>query len=206
MKFIDLTGQVFDKWTVLKRGSNDKQNKIKWFCKCACGITRDVRSKDLRRGESKGCQKCRNGRFRHGLSRTPTYKIWAYMIARCHNPKDTAYKWYGNRGIKVCQSWRDDFLNFLEDMGKRPNERSIDRIDNDKGYSKDNCRWATRKEQDYNKQKSVKVGKIYHGWNLIRRLESWQKSEWECSFCKKRIIYFTSLVKTGRKKCGCHRI
>lgn len=73
------------------------------------------------------------------------------MIQRCANPKNIAYPYYGGRGITVCARWQS-FPNFLEDMGERPPGTTIDRRDNEKGYSKDNCRWATRQEQDGNKR------------------------------------------------------
>lgn len=202
-KFIDITNHVFGKWTVLKQGCHDRQNKIMWLCQCSCGLQRNVRGKDLRNGSSKGCQKCSSGIFRHGLSRSLTYKIWAYMIARCHNPKDTTYSNYGKRGIIVCNRWRDDFLNFLEDMGERPVDLSIDRIDNEGNYCKENCRWTDRKTQNYNKRTNVKVGHVYHGWKLLRRLEHWSKSEWECIKCRTTLIYNTSMIKTGKRFCHC---
>ena len=82
----------------------------------------------------------------------PLYGIWKGMRNRCTNPKNKAYPGYGGRGISVCEAW-DDFDQFCQDMGDRPSPtHSIDRIDNDKGYSPDNCRWATPAEQCVNKR------------------------------------------------------
>lgn len=88
----------------------------------------------------------------HGLRKTSTYQIWAQMRARCNNPKHKMYKYYGGRGIKVCDRWNDSFILFLEDMGVRPSGLTLERIDNDKGYFKENCKWATNYEQSCNQR------------------------------------------------------
>lgn len=88
---------------------------------------------------------------RHGYSRTPTYYTWEGIIQRCNNSNDDSYYLYGGRGITVCEEWKL-FTNFLKDMGEKPNRRSLDRIDNDKGYYKENCRWATPRQQALNRR------------------------------------------------------
>jgi hypothetical protein len=86
---------------------------------------------------------------------TAEYRIWCGMKRRCHNARSHAYKWYGERGIKVSERWRDDFSLFLTDMGRRPSDKhSIDRINNDGDYELGNCRWATATEQARNRRKS----------------------------------------------------
>lgn len=95
-----------------------------------------------------------HGNHRAG-ARTPTYVSWSNMTQRTTNPRHPAWKYYGGRGITVCERWRD-FATFLGDMGERPAERSLDRIDNDGDYEPGNCRWATRREQRLNQRNTRK--------------------------------------------------
>jgi hypothetical protein len=90
-------------------------------------------------------------RYRHGGVGTQTYKTWAGMLARCRNPRETGYQNYGGRGITVCERWMV-FTNFLEDMGERPPDLSLDRINNDGNYEPGNCRWADRATQNANRR------------------------------------------------------
>lgn len=83
----------------------------------------------------------------HGMRHTTTYRSWSEMRQRCHNPNNDKYKWYGARGISVCARWRDSFENFYEDMGARPDGMTLDRIETNGNYEKDNCRWATKQTQ-----------------------------------------------------------
>ncbi|NOV25919.1 hypothetical protein E5S69_20670 [Cupriavidus necator] len=93
------------------------------------------------------------GTYIHGLSYTPEYRAWQTMRLRCCNPDNAAYADYGGRGITVCDRWLDSPENFLADMGQKPSPKhELDRIDNDKGYSPGNCRWATRKVNDRNRR------------------------------------------------------
>lgn len=96
-------------------------------------------------------------RYKHGGyaggKEVPEHYTWRMMVARCHNPNHKAYSLYGGRGITVCERWLD-YANFLADMGSRPKGTSLDRIDNNKGYSPGNCRWATPSEQQKNKTKT----------------------------------------------------
>ena len=93
----------------------------------------------------------------HGRSGTPEYQAWSDIKRRCHNPNEKRYAKYGGRGIKVCKRWRESFLNFFEDMGIRPQGKSIDRINNDGDYEPSNCRWATRIEQSNNRTNTRKL-------------------------------------------------
>ena len=121
-KFIEMINKKYNSWTVIKRSSNSTDGYIKYTCQCDCGTIKDILGKTLRSGASKGCRKCMPKRtisnsplaYRHGLSHSSTYKIWVGINARCHNPKDSSYKWYGAKGIEVCEHWRNDFLNFYK--------------------------------------------------------------------------------------------
>ena len=97
---------------------------------------------------------------KHGMVGTRIYHCWASMRMRCINDKNPRYHKYGGRGITICDEWLNSFVSFYNDMGDMPEGMSLDRIDNNKGYYKDNCRWATREEQqrNINKQKNNKVG------------------------------------------------
>jgi hypothetical protein len=154
----DLAGQRFGRLLVLGFIGRNKHGQAMWLCKCDCGEHFATLGASLLRGRTQSCS-ClsrdiiiqRN--FRHGLSHTPEHIAWTHIIARCENPNEIGYKDYGGRGIAMCERWRQSFKNFLEDMGPKPGpEYSVERIDNEKGYSPKNCKWATPTEQSNNKR------------------------------------------------------
>lgn len=160
-KPIDLVGQRFSFLTVLEYAgaTQDTGGCALWLCVCDCGRRKIIRGTDLRRGRAKSCTCKRNeliGKSNRthgatiGKNETPEYRIWCGMKERCYRKRHPHYVYYGGRGIKVCNRWRNSFENFLKDMGERPANLSLDRIDNDKDYCKSNCRWATAKEQHRN--------------------------------------------------------
>lgn len=159
-KLIDLTGQRFGRLVVAGRANNDNQGKPQWQCQCDCGQFVIVRGEKLRYGLTQSCGCLHNEqlgerRLTHGGRRTRLYTIWNDMKQRCYNVRATNYKNYGGRGIRVCAEWRDDFGAFQQWALSHgyADDLSIDRIDNDKGYAPDNCRWATDYEQAHNKRK-----------------------------------------------------
>lgn len=103
----------------------------------------------------------------------PEYRVWQSMKTRCHNPNDKTYKAYGARGITVCLEWRESFVKFLKDVGKRPtSEHQLDRIDNNQGYRPGNTRWATRLEQAANRRDNTILE--FNGKSMI--LSEWARS------------------------------
>src|SRR5690349_13055815 len=96
----------------------------------------------------------RPGETTHGMSHTPTYRVWQAMIRRCSSPNDKTRNLYGGRGIQVCERWRD-FANFYRDMGPRPDGLTLDRINVDGNYEPGNCRWATYSEQNRNRRPTL---------------------------------------------------
>lgn len=156
---LNLTGNRYGKLLVIKESDNKKSH---WVCRCDCGQITTVYRGHLRDGHttSCGCYKAESS-TKHGLHKTKEYLVWQNIIQRTTNSNHPQYHYWGGRGITVSDDWKD-FQNFYRDMGNRPSPKhSIDRIDNNKGYEKGNCRWATGREQNLNTRRTHNI--TYNG-------------------------------------------
>ena len=153
----DMTGMVFGYLTVLSFDESINGSP-KWFCECVCGNVVSVyRTNLVKRPEvSCGCKKSEKiskaKTTKDGASKRPLWGCYNQMIARCYNEDNPAYHNYGARGITVCDRWLESFFNFEADMGERPNGMSLERKDNNLGYSPENCIWETKSRQQFNQR------------------------------------------------------
>lgn len=162
-KLIDISGARFGflvalRPTGIQHGGN---SGAQWSCVCDCGTTLLAGSCSLRSGHTKscGCKKAAlvaAARKTHGHSQggrvSPTYGSWHNMLRRCSEPTHNRYHLYGGRGVTVCDRWANSFENFLEDMGERPEGKTLDRVDVNGNYEPANCKWSTPTEQARNRR------------------------------------------------------
>lgn len=165
---IDLTGKRFGKLTVVQaadsRTSPGGSKKAYWLCNCDCGCSKEIAAASLIRGVVISCGCVVKDRISqlnrtHGQTGTRLYRIWCAMKSRCNNPNFWEYRNYGGRGIRVCDEWNDDFSSFKTwaSLNGYTNEMSIDRINNNLGYSPLNCRWIPKSEQSSNRRNSIYI-------------------------------------------------
>ena len=156
----DLTGLRFGRLTVIEFVGRDKSGHKVYSCVCDCGNNVSVDQSRLKSGNTKSCgclrREATGDRVRkHGMKNTRLNRIWRSIKYRCDNPNHKDHAIYYDRGIAVCAEWKNDFKAFYDWALSNgySDDLSIDRIDNDKGYSPDNCRWATAKEQRLNQRR-----------------------------------------------------
>ena len=173
-KRIDITGQKFGKLLAIKYAYSDNEGKAVWECKCDCGKTHFASGKSLRSGNTKSCgcakiERAANLKYKDGRCGERLHGVWGSMLKRCYSEKCNVYKHYGARGIKVCEEWKDysNFKKWAYENGyddKAPRwECTIDRIDFNKDYCPENCRWVSMDVQRKNKR---------HGENPYRDTET----------------------------------
>lgn len=180
----DITGEKRAKLEAkVNTGRKSSNGDYVWVFLCDCGNFVSSTIGRFRYGKIQSCgcimkEAWKNRKNYHGLSDSVEHKAWLHMRERCYSKNDINYPNYGERGIEVCERWlgEDGFKNFYGDMGQRPEGKSLDRIDVDKNYSPDNCRWASKEMQAFNKQKkksntSGKTGVSRNGnrWRAVIR-------------------------------------
>lgn len=176
-----MIGEKFGRLTVIEELQERKHNSRVYRCECECGNIIDVRKDMLKSGNTRSCgclqrEKARiigKNKRTHGKSKTRLYGIYRHMINRCYNKNDTRYQDWGGRGIKVCKEWLHDFQAFYNWSMNNGYQDSltIDRIDNNKCYSSDNCRWVTNKTQSNNRRSNILL--TYNG--ETKNIKQWSE-------------------------------
>ena len=173
----NITNEIFGRLTAISLCKNRSSGgSALWLCKCDCGNRTIVNASSLRNGRTRSCgclksEELVNRMTTHGKVGSKIHQCWKDMKQRCLNEKNHAYKDYGGRGILIGDEWLD-FQLFYNDMGDVPKGMFIDRIDNDKGYYKENCRWATKETQANNTRRNKH---ITHNGKMLSYAQ-WDKS------------------------------
>lgn len=162
--YLDITNQRFGRLTAIKRDKNSKRTK--WICKCDCGNIKSIQLTHLRSGATTSCgcyhkEVNHNIQTQHGMTKTSLYNRWKSMKQRCLNPNNKAYNNYGKRGITICDEWLDynNFYNWAINHGYK-DDLQLDRIDNNKGYEPNNCRWIKPIINNHNRRITAKIDGI----------------------------------------------
>lgn len=160
MKLIDLSGQKYGRLTVISKAEGKDKRRVYWLCKCECGKEVIVQSSQLRTGHTRSCGCLLDGSYNvtHGMTHTRLYRLWFTMKQRCTDTNSSGYHKYGAKGITICSEWMtfEPFMKWASENGYS-DELSIDRIDNSKGYSPDNCRFVTMRRQQNNRTNNLYI-------------------------------------------------
>lgn len=195
---IDLVSKRFGRLVVLKRHGSDRAKNATWLCRCDCGLEKVISGSYLRTGETKSCGCLHSERTRelmssHGQSKTRLYKVWAGIKSRCYNCNADNYKYYGGSGITMCDNWKNSFQDFYKwsvengyDPDAKPQECTIDRIDNSRAYCPENCRWVNHITQ-CNNQSSNKT--FVHNGERLTMAETARKFGINYSTLRARILH-----------------
>lgn len=234
----DIVGRRFGRLEVValiqppKKRVDPKAPRCTWVdARCVCGNTLRAPHHEVTSGHVKSCGCAKRdalSQLRHGQTAgatSPEYRVWSSMMTRCYNRQSKSFHNYGGRGIGVCDRWRADFMAFFLSMGQRPSpDHSLDRVDVDRDYGPDNCRWATQTEQQRNRRDAIKLTidgvtkhlfdwaaerglapktvyqRIWRGWSVARSLEV------NPVRAKRLVAAHRALAKTGvRRKPGGER-
>lgn len=190
----NILNQKFGRLTVIEKLGSDKHQEQLWKCRCDCGQEVIVNTISLTSGNTKSCgcyktELIQKLNYKHGQSHTRLYYVWQAMIRRCYKENEQSYKNYGARGIKVCNKWKKDykeFYNWAMQNGYKEG-LSIERINNNRNYEPNNCKWATSKEQSYNTRRNQY---IEYNSEKITITEA----------CKKTKIPLTNVYSKARRK------
>lgn len=168
-------GKLRVKWPVERR----RNGHVLYLCDCECGAEVFVTCSNLASSHTQSCgchqiEVTADANRKHGGTRSSLYRVWMQMRQRCCLPTAPNYKWYGARGITVCDRWMSDFSAFAKDMGERPKGGTIDRVDNDGPYEPGNCRWATSQSQQVRNSRKVKCALRVEHEGASRTLSEWE--------------------------------
>lgn len=191
-KRLDITGERYGRLTGLNFIGTDQNKNTLWSFQCDCARITIKRLADVRHGKVKSCgclhqENTIKRNTKHNKSKTRTYRIWKDMKRRCLSPTRPRFKDYGQRGITVCERWQDSYDNFLADMGEAPINYTLERIDNEKGYTPSNCKWVSYLEQAHNQRIRSTNNSGYRGVYYCKTVKRWKAQvnyAGKCLFCK----------------------
>ncbi len=181
-KIRDITGRRFGSLVAIKRVGSDKRGHSLWVCECDCGRSIVNLSNRLLTGNTKTCG-CRNG---HGMRYTRIYRTWINMKSRCYDPNQESYRYYGAKGIRVCDEWKHDFTSFLKwaSANGYSDNLTIDRKNPKLGYFPENCQWVTMSENSKKSKRKLSQQKVIEIRKLYEKVSPISKRKFYRTYCK----------------------